>query len=322
MIITKTPFRISFAGGISDLREYYKHGYGSVVSTTIDKYIYVTVNKKFDDQIRVSYSKTEIVDHVEDIMHPIVREAIKLTALDGGLEITTIADIPAGTGLGSSSAFTVGLLNALYVFKGKHKGAEALAQEACKIEIDILNEPIGKQDQYASAYGGLNHIRFNADETVFVKPVISRKETKRELDNNLMMFYTGIYRKASSILTESKKNMNELRNHVDTLRDLSEEMVSALRNNDISCFGELMHNAWKYKKKTGRVSNPAIDKYYEKARSAGVLGGKILGAGGGGFLLLYCEQKYQDEVRKVMSDLKETEFHLESQGSRIIYVEG
>jgi len=321
MIITKTPFRVSFAGGLTDLQEYYKDGYGSVVSTSIDKFIYVTVNRKFDNKIRVSYSKTEIVDHVNKIAHPIVREALKLTKLDGGLEITTIADIPAGTGLGSSSAFTVGLLNALYAFQGEHKGADRLAQDACSIEIDLLYEPIGKQDQYASAFGGLNHIVFNADETVFVNPIISNIQTKKELDSNLLLFYTGIHRKASTILTESRQKMRQLKEHVDAIRILSEEMVHALQTNDLSCFGELLHKAWTNKKKTGKVSNSNIDKYYEKARAAGSLGGKILGAGGGGFLLLYCEQRYHTKVRKALSDLQETEFHLEPQGSRIIYVE-
>ncbi len=321
MIITKTPFRISFAGGLSDLRSYYSHNYGSVVSTTIDKHIYVTVNRKFDNKIRVSYSKTEIVESVKDVAHPIVKEALKLTNLDGGLEITTIADIPAGTGLGSSSAFTVGLLNALYTFKGEHKGAETLARQACEIEIDILKEPIGKQDQYASAYGGLNHIKFNSDETVFVNPVISKNKTKKELDENLILFYTGIKRKASSILSDSKKNMKNLLGYVDTLKEISEEMVLSIRNNDLTSFGELMNKAWELKKKTGKVSNPQIDDYYNKAIKSGALGGKILGAGGGGFLLLYCEKKFQDKVRSKLSDLKETEFRLEPQGSRIIYVE-
>jgi D-glycero-alpha-D-manno-heptose-7-phosphate kinase len=321
MIISKTPFRISFAGGVSDIKDYYRHSYGSVVSTTINKYIYVTVNRKFDSKIRVSYSKTEIVPKISDVKHPIVREGLKLTKLDGGIEITTIADIPSGTGLGSSSAFTVGLLNALHAFKGKHKGAELLADEACKIEIDILKEPIGKQDQYACAYGGLNHIRFNPDESVFVNPIISKKGTLKELDSNLLLFYTGIHRRASSILYESKQNMKNLKDHVDTLRDLSEEMASAIINNDLSCFGELLNKAWEFKKKTGKVSNPEIDRYYEKARSAGSLGGKILGAGGGGFLLIYCEKRYHKKVREKLSDLKETEFHLEPQGSRIIYVE-
>jgi len=321
MIISKTPFRISFAGGLSDLREYYKHGYGSVVSTTINRYIYVTVNKKFDHQIRVSYSKTEIVDQVDDVQHPIVREALKLTNLDGGLEITTIADIPAGTGLGSSSAFAVGLLNALYTFKGEHKSAETLARQACEIEIDIIKEPIGKQDQYATAYGGLNNIRFNADESVFVNKIILKKQTKETLNENLLLFYTGVYRKASSILTESKNNMETLKTHVDTLRDLSDEIAAALRQNDLSMFGELMHKAWELKKKTGKVSNPEIDTYYEKARAAGALGGKILGAGGGGFLLLYAEHQHHQKIRDALSGLKETSFRLEPQGSRIIYVE-
>ena len=321
MIITKTPFRVSFVGGLSDLRQYYQHGFGSVVSTTVNKYIYVTVNRKFDESIRVSYSKTEIVNHIDDIQHPIVREALKLTGIDGGLEITTIADIPSSTGLGSSSAFAVGLLNALYAFKREHKGAETLAHMACMIEIERLKEPIGKQDQYAAAFGGFNHIRFNADETVFVNPIVMKPQTKQELDHNLLMFYTGVQRKASSILTESKDNMNELLSYVDSLRDLAEETAKALKQNELSRFGNLLHTAWELKKKTGRVSNMEIDTVYEKARSAGALGGKILGAGGGGFILLYCEEQYQEKVRNALHGLKELSFTLEPQGSRIIYME-
>ncbi|MEM4258732.1 MAG: GHMP kinase [Candidatus Thermoplasmatota archaeon] len=322
MIISKTPFRISFAGGLSDLKEYYQHGFGAVVSSTINKYIYVTVNRKFDDKIRVSYSKTEIVDTVDQIQHPIVREALKLTQLDGGIEITTIADIPSGTGLGSSSSFAVGLLNALYTYKHEHKGAEVLAREAAHIEIDLLHEPIGKQDQYAAAYGGLNHIRFNADDTVFVNPIVLKKTVKAELDKNLLLFYTGVHRQARTILSESKNNMPYLSSEVDMIRDLAEEMAASLRQNDLSRFGEILHQAWEVKKKTGKVTNPEIDHLYEKARSAGALGGKILGAGGGGFLLMYCEQERQENVRRALAPLREEEFHLEPQGSRIIYVEG
>lgn len=320
MIISKTPFRISFVGGVSDILEYYKTGYGAVVSTTIDKYVYITVNKKFDDKIRVSYSKTEIVDKVEEINHPLVRESLGMAGVDGGMEITSIGDIPSGTGLGSSSAFTVGLLNALYAFKGEHKGAEELARQACEIEIDILGEPIGKQDQYAAAYGGLNFIRFNADETVFVEPVVFDKKIKDELSNNLMLFYTGIHRK-SGILSQSKKEIEKHKDSVDKLRNLAQDLVSALRNNDLSSFGELMHKDWTYKKKTGDVSTLSIDKYYEKAKTAGSGGGKIVGAGGGGFLFIYCEERHQDSVRRALTDLKETKFCLEPQGSRIIYVE-
>ena len=326
MIISKTPIRISFAGGISDIRDYYKNDYGAVVSTTIDKYVYVTINKKFDDKIRVSYSKTEIVDKIEEINHPLVREALRMVDLDGGLEITSIADIPSGTGLGLSSAFTVGLLNALYAFKGEYKGPDELARQACKIEIDILGEPIGKQDQYIAAYGGLNYIKFNADEAVFVEPIIFDKKTKDELNDNLMMFYTGIQRKPG-ILSESKKEIEKHREYIDKIRDIADETATALRNNDLLSFGELLHKEWTYKKKTGEVSTPSIDKYYEKARSAGASGGKILGAGGGGFLLLYCklllgnDEGYQYNVREALKGLKQTRFNLEPQGSRIIYVE-
>ena len=321
MIISKTPFRVSFAGGVSDIRDYYKNSYGAVTSTAIDKYIYVTVNKKFDSKIRVSYSKTEIVDIIDEIQHPIVKESLKMTGLDGGIEITSIGDIPSGTGLGSSSAFTVGLLNALYAYKGEHKGAEDLAREACEIEIDILKEPIGKQDQYASAYGGLNYIRFNKDETVFVNPVICKKQTKEKLSNNLLMFYVGGKRKASTILKDSKKNMDKHSNYVDEIKILSEEMAKSLRNNDLTNFGELLHKGWTYKKKTGKVSNKTIDEIYGKAIKSGAIGGKLLGAGGQGFLLFYCEEKNQDKLRDKLSDLKELSFNLEPQGSKIIYVE-
>lgn len=321
MIISKTPFRVSFAGGLSDIKDYYKHDYGAVTSTAIDKYVYITVNKKFDNKIRVSYSKTEIVDNVEDIIHPLVKESLKITKLNGGIEITSIADIPSGTGLGSSSSFTVGLLNALYAFKGEYKGAEELAKEACQIEINILKEPIGKQDQYASAYGGLNHIRFNNDETVFVNPIICKKQTKDQLNQNLLMFYIGGKRKASEILTESKKNMEYHRKYVDEIRKLSEDIATSLREDNLENFGELLHKGWTYKKKTGKVSNQKIDEIYNKAIKAGAIGGKILGAGGQGFLLLYCEPKNQEKLKKELSDLKELHFNLEPQGSKIIYVE-
>jgi D-glycero-alpha-D-manno-heptose-7-phosphate kinase len=321
MIISKTPFRISFAGGLSDIKEYYQKDYGAVCSTTIDKYIYITINKKFDDKIRISYSKTEIVKNIKEIKHPIVREALQLTKVDCGLEITSIGDIPSGTGLGSSSSFTVGLLNALYAFKGEYKCAETLARQACEIEINFLKEPIGKQDQYASSFGGLNYIRFNNDETVFVNPIICKKITKEELNQNLLLFYIGGKRKARNILTESKKHMDNHRNHVDIIRTLSEDVAKALRNNDLSRFGELLHQGWMHKKKTGKVTNEKIDRYYQKAIESGATGGKILGAGAAGFLLLYCDKKNQQKVRNTLSDLKETPFNLEPQGSRIIYID-
>jgi D-glycero-alpha-D-manno-heptose-7-phosphate kinase len=321
MIISRTPFRVSFAGGLSDIKDYYKHNYGAVTSTTIDKYMYITINKKFDEKIRVSYSQTEIVDKVEDIKHPLVRESLKMTQLKGGIEITSIADVPSGTGLGSSSSFTVGLLNALYAFKGEYKGAKELAKEACQIEIDILKEPIGKQDQYASAYGGLNNIRFNKDESVFVNPIICKKQTKEKLNQNLLMFYIGGKRKASEILSESKKNMEYHRKYVDEIRRLSEDIATSLQKNNLENFGELLHKGWTFKKKTGKVSNKKIDEIYNRAIKAGAIGGKLLGAGSKGFLLIYCESKNQEKLRKKLYDLKELNFNLEPQGSKIIYVE-
>ena len=246
---------------------------------------------------------------------------MQVTKLDCGLEITSIGDIPSGTGLGSSSSFTVGLLNALYALKGEYKSAETLARQACEIEINLLKEPIGKQDQYASSFGGLNHIRFNNDETVIVNPIICKKKTKEELNQNLLLFYIGGKRKASTILTESKKHMDNHRKHVDTIRELSEEVAQALRNNDLSRFGELLHQGWMHKKKTGKVTNEKIDSYYRKAIESGAAGGKILGAGAAGFLLLYCDKKNQHKVRNALSDLRETPFHLEPQGSRIIYID-
>ncbi len=323
MIISRTPLRISFAGGGSDLRAYYSHGYGAVTSTAIDKYIYITVNRKFDDRIRVSYSMTEIVDSVDEIQHDIVREAMKVTGVDSGVEITSIADIPSrGTGLGSSSSFTAGLLNALYAHDGKFASAERLAREACNIEIEILGEPIGKQDQYAGAFGGLNHIRFNSDESVFVDPVICSRETKELLNERLMLFYTGLTRRASTILTEQKKRTGGKLETLDEMVRLSEELRDALRSDDLDRFGEILHRGWCLKKElAGGISNPAIDDFYERARRAGAVGGKILGAGGGGFLLFYCDEGKQAAVREALSDLKATPFGLEPQGSKIIYVE-
>lgn len=319
MLISKTPLRISFAGGLSDLKDYYKNDHGAVTSTSIDKYIYIVINKKFDPDIQLNYAKTEIVDDISDIKHPIFREALKLVDLNKYVEISVMSDIPARTGLGSSSSFTVGLLNALYGFVGEHKDAETLARQACKIEIDILKEPIGKQDQYASAFGGLNHIIFNSDESVDVKRIKVSKGMREEFDGNLLLFYTGLKRDASSILSDSKKGMDNHRKYVDELRSLSKEFYTMLSKKDLSRFGELLHQNWELKKKTGKVSNAIIDGYYKKALDAGASGGKILGAGGGGFILLYCEKQFQKQVRKALSDLREVYFHMETYGSRILH---
>jgi D-glycero-alpha-D-manno-heptose-7-phosphate kinase len=322
MIISRTPFRVSFAGGGTDLRAFYKKEPGAVTSTTIDKYMFITINKRFDSTIRASYSKTEIVNTAEEIKHPIVREALKSAGISNGIEITSIADVPFGTGLASSSSFTVGLLNALYAYLGKYKSAEELAQESCRIEIEILGEPIGKQDQYAAAYGGFLHIQFNPNEDVFVDPIICSKDVKDELNNKLMMFYTGLSRQSRDILKEQCQNTEEKFVFLKKMRDLSIQIEKVLiKEKNLDEIGEILHQAWIYKKKlVGTISNDIIDTYYEKARAAGALGGKILGAGGGGFLLFYCEKQNQSRVREALSDLKELPFRFEPQGSKIIYV--
>lgn len=324
MIISRTPLRISFFGGGTDLKDFYGLEGGAVLSTAIDKYIFATVNKKFDDHIRVSYSKTEIVEHVDMIKHDLVREAMKLTGVDGGIEITTIADIPSqGTGLGSSSTFTVGVLSALYAYKGQHVSAEVLAQEACKIEIDIVGEPIGKQDQYIAAYGGLQLIQFNPDGSVFVDPIICDREFKTALQDHLMLFYTGITRRANSILNEQKKNSSG--DKVGELKALKELAFRAKKivevDKSLDEFGRLLDKSWEIKKTlAGGISKPEIDGFYQQAKEAGALGGKIAGAGGGGFLLLYVPKEKQTNVRKALSGLQETIFAFEPQGSKIIYV--
>ena len=322
MIISRTPFRISFSGGGTDLKEFYTYEPGAVTASAINKYMYITINKRFDHSIRVSYSRTEIVDSVDEIKHPIVRETLKFVGITDSLEITSIGDIPAGTGVGSSSSFTVGLLHALYAFKGQHVTAEQLANDACKIEIDILGEPIGKQDQYAVAYGGLQHIQFNPDESVYVNPVICPKETKAMLKSNLLLFYTGITRKASQILTKQKNDTKKKIDYLRKIRDLSYKIKEILiKGRNLDELGQVLHQNWLLKKQlVDNISNEKIDQYYRKACQANASGGKILGAGGGGFLLLYCQQQYQQQVREALSELKEESFDLEPQGSKIIFI--
>lgn len=325
MIISKTPLRMSFAGGGSDLRDYYQHDHGAVVSSAIDKYVYITVNKKYTDIIRVGYSITEHVKKVKDIKHNLVREALKIVGITKpGIDIVYMSDmLPAhqGSGLGASSSILVGTLNALHAYKGEHVSAETLAQEACKIEIDILGHPIGKQDQYASAYGGLNYIQFNSDESVLVDPLIFKKSIKEELNNNMLLFYTGLNSRSDTILTEQKKKTKNNLQILDKMVDLTNDLKGALQGNDLSEFGNMLHKGWIYKRKlSSKISNSTIDKYYEKGKKAGALGGKILGSGGGGFLLFYCEEKNKKKVKKALSKLKETPFKFESQGSKIIYV--
>jgi D-glycero-alpha-D-manno-heptose-7-phosphate kinase len=326
LIISRTPLRISFAGGGSDLAAFYSQEPGAVLSTAVNKYIYITVNRKFDDKIRASYSITEIVDTVDELNHELIREALKIVMPPCGIEITSISDIPSqGTGLGSSSTYTVGLLKSLYGHNGQHVGAERLAQEACLIEIERCKKPIGKQDQYIAAYGGLQFIRFNPDESVFVDPVICAPETKVKLQRSLLMLYTGLTRSADKILHEQSLNTEndvDKRKSLRRMTKLAEELRDALVDDDLDGFGEVLHHGWMEKRRLASgISNPKIDEWYQIARVHGAIGGKILGAGGGGFLLLYAHPESFPEIMRALPDLTPVPFKFEPQGSKIIYVE-
>ena len=321
MIITQTPLRISFAGGGSDFKGYYEKGGGAVVSSAIDKYIYVVIKERFDQKIRVGYTRTEMVDRVEQIEHELVRECLKLTGIEGGVEIATMADIPSeGSGLGSSSTVTVGLLNAMYAYRGILVTAEMLADQACRIEIDILGKPIGKQDQYIAAYGNLRRFDFCADGTVGSQQVPMTEEKRRRFSESLMLFYTGITRRADVILTEQKANIEEKRASLDRIKDQVGEVETVLISGNVNKIGRLLQAGWGWKKEmTDRISTPEIDAHYERALDAGATGGKIAGAGGGGFLLLYCPPSHQEAVREALSEMKELPFNLERDGTKVIF---
>lgn len=326
MIISRTPLRISLAGGGSDLPAFSDREPGAVVSTTITRYVYITVNPKFDRRIRASYSETEIVDRVEDLRHELIREALRATGIDSAVEITSISDIPSrGTGLGSSSAYTVGVLNALHGFRGHLAGAERLAREACEIEIVRCGKPIGKQDQYIAAYGGLRFIQFNPDGTVFVDPILSPPEARRRLADRLLLLYTGRTRRAEEILTEQAQRSATHAATRDALRrmvGLARETREALAAGDLDAVGELLHANWTEKRRLASgISNLDLDRWYDAARAHGAIGGKVLGAGGGGFLLLYAPEDRHAEIRRVLPDLRPTPFDFEPQGSKLIYIE-
>ncbi len=322
MIITRTPFRVSFAGGGSDIPSFYeKHG-GCVLSTSINKYMYISVHPSFAKMDTIlKYSKTEIVGDVSEINHAYFKEVLEMLRVDG-VEITSTADVPAGTGLGSSSSFTVGLLHSLYSYKGKFVSKEKLAQKACEIEITRLGNPIGKQDQYAAAYGGLNFYQFNRDGSVMVEPIIMRSELYSELESNLMMFYTGQLHSASEILKEQGINITVGDKEKNQLKmcELARELRDELHMNNIDAMGEILNESWKLKKTLANgISNPSIDEYYELAMKHGAIGGKLLGAGGGGFLLFYVPKKRQPEVRSALN-LTQMPMAFDRQGSAVIHV--
>ena len=324
MIISKTPMRMSFVGGGSDLASFYRRHGGAVVSTAIDKYMYITVNRKFDSGIRASYALTEEVEAAHQIKHPLIRAGLTTVGIDGGIEIASMADIPSkGTGLGSSSSFTVGLLHALYGFKHQYVSNEQLAAQSCHIEIEICGDPIGKQDQYAAAYGGLNYIRFHPDDSVSVDPIICSADTLTRLQDQIVVFYTGRSRGAGELLAEqSKKTASETRVQ-DTLVKmvaLAEDLKRELEHNNLDAFGEILHENWMLKKTLVEgISDSELDDWYETARRAGALGGKLLGAGRGGFMMFFAPPERHEAIVHALPGMREVRFRFDNNGSQIIF---
>jgi D-glycero-alpha-D-manno-heptose-7-phosphate kinase len=321
MIITQTPLRISFAGGGSDLPEFYRQGAGRVLSTAIDKYIFVIIKERFDDHIVLNYSNREIVDDVSEIKHELIREAMLKTGVGRGVEISTLADIPSeGSGLGSSSSLIVGLLNAMYMFRGEQVTAERLAREACEIEIGRCGKPIGKQDQYIAAYGGLRHITFHPDETVTAEPVCLSARGLWHFGSCLMLFYTYRTRKSAEILTEQKAETQNRRKVLEAMMPLVDKTRDALIAGRFEDVGYALHDGWMLKRKmASKIADSEIDEIYDRALRSGALGGKIAGAGGGGFLLLYVPPEHQERVRSALSELFELTFLPERDGSKVIF---
>lgn len=321
MIIVQTPLRLSFLGGGTDFEDFYKlNGGGAVLSTGIDKHVFVIVKERFDDMIYLNYSKKEIVEDVDSVQHELIREAMRATGVERGVEITTLADVPSeGTGLGSSSSITVGLLQALHTYQGETVTAEELARQACRIEIDILGKPIGKQDQYIAAYGNMRLITFRRNGIEPRKIAIS-EEGKRALNENLLLFYTGRTRQATHILAEQKAGIGARTQVLNEMARLAFEARDSLVCGALHEFGELLDRGWQLKKQLASgISGEEIDEIYRAAIRAGAIGGKVAGAGGGGFLLLYCPAGKRDAVRGRLSRLRELPFMFQGDGSKVIF---
>lgn len=325
MIISRTPLRVSFVGGGTDLREFYDQHGGAVVSTTVDKWIHVIVARRFEGDVRVSYSRTEIVDNAAAVEHELVREAMRLTGVPRGVDVVTLADVPSrGTGLGSSSTVTVGLLNALYAFQGVYKPPVQLAEEAAQIEVEVLRKPIGRQDQYAAAVGGFNFIEFvPRGGGVRVEPIVTQPTTLKRIQRSLLLFYTGRQRQADGVLREQRRATEE-GVAVETLkrmRDLAHELRERLGAGDADALGRLLHENWELKRTlTGNVSDSEVDRWYERALAAGAAGGKLLGAGGGGFLLIAGPPERHEEVRAALTELRELPLKFAARGTHISFI--
>ena len=324
MIIARSPLRISLGGGGTDLPSYYQEHEGFLISAAIDKYVYITLHQTFEEEILLKYSKFEKVKAVDEIQHPIIREAFKMLDVKStNLEICSMADIPAGTGLGSSSSFTTALLKALHTMKGNIVSTRTLAEEACDLEMNRLGEPIGKQDQYIAAYGGITCMNFHKDGYVWVDPLNISKETLYNLEDNLILFFTGFSRSAGSILkeqdTKSKEKNSDMIENLHFVKDLGYQSKAAFEKGDLDTFADIMNVHWEHKKKRSNgMSNPMIDEWYDLAMKNGALGGKMIGAGGGGFLMFYAKDKIK--LRKAMSQTPMTEvrFRFEMEGSKIL----
>jgi D-glycero-alpha-D-manno-heptose-7-phosphate kinase len=323
MIVSKTPLRMSFVGGGSDIPAYYRDDIGAVLSTSINKYMYICVNKKFDGRIRLSYTKTEDVHSRHEIEHPLVREALTLVNIHGGIEIASMADIPSkGSGLGSSSTYTVGLLNALYAYRNQFVSKEKLARQACEIEINRCGEPIGKQDQYAAAYGGLNLIRFHPDESVSVDPVICKPSLLHEMEDSILVFFTGQTRSASAVLANQSAAMKTTDRRVLMRRmvKLAFEMKEQLESGTLDHLGDLLDENWRLKAQlTYGISNPQIDAWYATGMAKGALGGKLLGAGNGGFMMFFAPPERHADIKAALFNLQSVKFRFDCTGAQIVF---
>ncbi|GAA2143028.1 GHMP kinase [Nocardioides koreensis] len=321
MIITQTPLRIGLVGGGTDLPAYYREHGGRVLNAAIDKYVYVVVKQRFDDDIYINYSQKEIVTRVEDVRHDLVREAMHMAGIRKGVEITTLADIPAaGSGLGSSSAVTVGLLHALFTYQGRQVSAEELAERACTIELDRCQKPIGKQDQYAAAFGGICDMSFGPGDRVVVDQLRLPPRDHHQLQDELMLFYTGITRSADTILHEQTANIADRLVQLHELRDLAAGAAEGLRRGDTKCVGTALGQSWLAKRQLASgVSNQQLDESVDSALAVGATGAKVAGAGGGGFVLITCPVEYQAAVREELGHMKELPIKIEPFGSRVIF---
>jgi len=321
VLITQTPLRMSFAGGGTDLKDFYGSEPGMVLSTTIDKYVYVLLKERYDERIVLSWTHKEIVNSVDEIRHELIREGMRLTGLGQGVEVITTADIPSeGSGLGSSSAVMVGLLNAFYAHRGEAVSAERLAQEACRIEVEVLQKPIGKQDQYIAAYGNFRQFTFHPDGSVTNERVVISKEMRRLLQSSCLLFYTNRTRSASLVLQEQKQNTLERRAILRAMKQQVVALRDCLEKGDLQAVGGLLHEGWCLKRQmASQISDTELDAMYTTARKAGALGGKLLGAGGGGFMLLLCPLERQEPVRQALKGYREMPFRFESDGSKVIF---